>query len=150
MGTMGSSVDVVIVGGGIAGCALARAVANAGLSVVVLERQTTYRDKVRGEYLHPWGVDEAQRLGLEETLVAGGAAWITEAVGYDELFAPSEARTRPVVRKAIRSRPPRPMPAPRHAEMPEMARSTVRPAGATPYVRPAQYRAARGRRIPAA
>jgi 2-polyprenyl-6-methoxyphenol hydroxylase-like FAD-dependent oxidoreductase len=87
---MERSVDVVVVGGGIAGCALARTVAGSGSRVLVLERQTAYRDKVRGEFLHPWGVAEAIQLGLDEILLAGGGSWITEAMGYDELIAPSE------------------------------------------------------------
>ena len=45
---MDRSVDVVVVGGGIAGSALATVLARRGLDVVVLERQTAYRDKVRG------------------------------------------------------------------------------------------------------
>jgi len=94
-GAVGRSVDVVVVGGGIAGSSLAGAVARAGLEVLVLERQTSYRDKVRGEYLHPWGVAEAQRLGIDATLVAAGGSWVTEAVGYDELIPPSHA---PVIR----------------------------------------------------
>jgi 2-polyprenyl-6-methoxyphenol hydroxylase-like FAD-dependent oxidoreductase len=85
------TVDVVVVGGGIGGCAFAAAAAAQGLGVVVLERQTAYRDRVRGEYLHPWGVVEAERLGLVETLLAGGGNWVTEAIGYDELVAPSDA-----------------------------------------------------------
>jgi 2-polyprenyl-6-methoxyphenol hydroxylase-like FAD-dependent oxidoreductase len=92
---MEQSVDVVVVGGGIAGSALAGAVAESGLDVLVLERQTTYRDKVRGEYVHPWGVAEAQRLGIEGVLVAAGGSWVTEAVGYDELVPSSAA---PVIR----------------------------------------------------
>jgi flavin-dependent dehydrogenase len=38
---------VVVVGGGIAGSALAAVMARDGYQVVVLERQTAYRDKVR-------------------------------------------------------------------------------------------------------
>ncbi|MDP8932110.1 MAG: FAD-dependent oxidoreductase, partial [Actinomycetota bacterium] len=45
---MTQSADVVVVGGGIAGSALATALAMGGLEVVVLERQSAYRDKVRG------------------------------------------------------------------------------------------------------
>ena len=76
--------DVVVVGGGIAGSALAAALATAGLSVLVLERQTHYRDKVRGEYMHPWGAAEMLRLGLEETLLAAGGGYSETFVGYDE------------------------------------------------------------------
>ena len=43
------TVDVAIVGGGIAGAALATVLARDGYQVLLLERQTTYRDKVRGE-----------------------------------------------------------------------------------------------------
>ncbi len=45
--------DLVIVGGGIAGAALARATAVVGLSVLVLEREPAFRDRVRGEQMHP-------------------------------------------------------------------------------------------------
>ena len=58
-------VDVVIVGGGIAGSALATVLARHGVSVVLLEQQRTYADRVRGEYLAEWGVEIAQRLVLQ-------------------------------------------------------------------------------------
>ena len=45
------TVDVAIVGGGIAGAALATVLARDGYEVLLLERQTSYRDKVRGEVL---------------------------------------------------------------------------------------------------
>ena len=62
---MNASADVVIVGGGIAGSSLATVLAREGYQVVVLERQTAYRDKVRGEVMCCWGVAELLRLGLE-------------------------------------------------------------------------------------
>jgi flavin-dependent dehydrogenase len=46
---MARTADVVIVGGGIAGSALATVLARGGHEVVLLERQSVYRDKVRGE-----------------------------------------------------------------------------------------------------
>jgi len=86
-----SEFDVVIVGGGIAGSALAAALAPAGISVLVIERQMQYRDKVRGEYMHPWGTAEMQRLGLEEALFAAGGGFCTSVVGYGEHVDPSTA-----------------------------------------------------------
>ena len=65
--------DVAIVGGGVAGSSLAAALATAGLGVVVIEREARFRDRVRGEGIHPWGVLEAERLGLLPTLRVAGA-----------------------------------------------------------------------------
>jgi 2-polyprenyl-6-methoxyphenol hydroxylase-like FAD-dependent oxidoreductase len=64
-GTMSESrFEVGIVGGGLAGAALAWAMASRGRRVVVLERSTTFRDRIRGEWITPWGVAEAEDLGL--------------------------------------------------------------------------------------
>jgi 2-polyprenyl-6-methoxyphenol hydroxylase-like FAD-dependent oxidoreductase len=83
--------DVVVVGGGIAGGALACALARGGVRVTLLERSAEYRDRVKGEYLQPWGVAEAQRLGLLDVLVAAGGNVITRLIGYDENLEPAEA-----------------------------------------------------------
>lgn len=66
-------VDIAIAGGGVGGSALAAALAAAGLEVVVVEREAVFRDKVRGEGIHPWGYREARRLGLDGPLAAAGA-----------------------------------------------------------------------------
>ena len=52
--------DVVIAGAGIGGSALATVLARAGRSVLVLEKKTAYRDRVRGEWMAPWGVAEGR------------------------------------------------------------------------------------------
>lgn len=65
--------DVAIVGGGIAGGALATVLARDGLDVVVLEASPAYVDRVRGESLLPWGFKEAQELGVDEVLLGAGA-----------------------------------------------------------------------------
>ncbi|MFO1159345.1 MAG: NAD(P)/FAD-dependent oxidoreductase [Reyranellaceae bacterium] len=87
---MGQSHDVVIVGGGIAGAALAAVLARGGVSVTVLERELVPIDRVRGEYMPPWGVAELQRLGLLECLVAAGGIFAVRNVPYDE-DSPGEA-----------------------------------------------------------
>lgn len=60
--------DVIIVGGGLAGSTLAKNLAEHGYRVLVLERETHFRDRVRGEQMHPWGVAEARALGIYEYL----------------------------------------------------------------------------------
>lgn len=67
------NLDIVIVGGGLAGSALATLMAQKGKKVLVLEREEKFKDRVRGENFLPWGVSIARRLGLYETLIGGGA-----------------------------------------------------------------------------
>jgi 2-polyprenyl-6-methoxyphenol hydroxylase-like FAD-dependent oxidoreductase len=93
---MTESADVVVVGGGIAGSALATALARGGLEVLVLERQSAYRDKVRGEVFVPWGTAEVKRLGLEEALLAAGGGYATRLVRYDEWLSPEEAEAQAI------------------------------------------------------
>ena len=65
---MGERYDLIVVGGGIAGSSLAGRVAQGGARVLVLERETEFRDRVRGEWVAPWGVVELERLGVLERL----------------------------------------------------------------------------------
>lgn len=60
--------DLVIAGGGVAGAALAAAMSRVQARVLVVERERVFRDRVRGEGMHPWGVAEAERLGLADRL----------------------------------------------------------------------------------
>src|SRR2546426_7178031 len=62
--------DIVTVGGGLGGAALARAMAERGARVLVLERERRFSDRVRGEALMPWGGAEARALGLHTLLLA--------------------------------------------------------------------------------
>lgn len=67
------AVDVAIVGGGIAGGALAIVLKRAGLNIALIERERVYRDRIRGEAVHPWGVREINALGVRSLLDAAGA-----------------------------------------------------------------------------
>ena len=60
--------DVITVGGGLGGAALAFALAKKGISVLVLEREHQFKDRVRGEYMSPWGVAEAREIGVYEMI----------------------------------------------------------------------------------
>jgi len=88
---MAGTRDVVVVGGGIAGSALATVLARDDLDVLVLERQVAYRDKVRGETMQPWGVAEVIELGLLDTLIEAGGGHGTRFVPYDEAMDPDLA-----------------------------------------------------------
>lgn len=43
------------------------------MSVALVERETVFRDRVRGEGIHPWGIDEAEDLGIRGVLEQAGA-----------------------------------------------------------------------------
>ena len=60
--------DLITVGGGLAGAAIAKGMADRGARVLVLERELRFKDRVRGEYLTPWGAAEAQQLGVLDLL----------------------------------------------------------------------------------
>ncbi len=62
--------DIITVGGGLGGASLAKAQAECGYRVLVLEREAQFKDRVRGEWLAPWGVAEARELGVYETLIS--------------------------------------------------------------------------------
>ncbi len=60
--------DVITVGGGLGGAALARMLVENGKHVLVVEREIEFKDRIRGEAMGPWGVLELQKLGLYERL----------------------------------------------------------------------------------
>jgi 2-polyprenyl-6-methoxyphenol hydroxylase-like FAD-dependent oxidoreductase len=69
-------VDLLIVGGGPAGAALAAFAAGAGARTLVVERVRFPRDKVCGEFLSAEGCRVLERLGVLDALLAAGAEWI--------------------------------------------------------------------------
>ena len=84
-------VDVAIVGAGIGGSALAIALARGGLSVLLLEKSLEHKDVVRGEWLAPWGVEEANRLDLTDLYLSAGAHRLERHIGYNEFETPAES-----------------------------------------------------------
>lgn len=101
--------DLVIVGGGIGGSALALTMARAGRSVLLLEQTEVYEDKVRGEWIAPWGVDEVKRLDLYDLLVEAGGHHITQHVTYDETRDPAVAEAEPLPLSIFREGVPGPL-----------------------------------------
>lgn len=62
--------DILIIGGGLAGASLGLSLARSGIDVLIIEKETEYRDRVRGEVLLPWGSAEAIALGIYDVLLA--------------------------------------------------------------------------------
>ncbi|RKF82848.1 putative squalene monooxygenase [Golovinomyces cichoracearum] len=60
--------DVLIVGAGVFGCAMAFALANQGRSVILLEKSLKQPDRIVGELLQPGGVSALEKLGLSQCL----------------------------------------------------------------------------------
>ena len=63
-------VDVAIVGGGLAGCALAAALGRSGIEVVALERQPSWRWRAGGVFSSPVTLDALRRAGVDEAALA--------------------------------------------------------------------------------
>jgi 2-polyprenyl-6-methoxyphenol hydroxylase-like FAD-dependent oxidoreductase len=83
--------DVIIIGGGIGGSALAIVLARAGRAVLLLEASEQYVDRVRGEWIAPWGVTEVRRLGLYDLLMGAGGHHLTRHITFDESRDPEAA-----------------------------------------------------------
>ena len=72
---MAETYDLITVGGGLGAAALARSLAKKGARVLVIEREEKFKDRVRGEMMAPWGVAEAENLGI--------AALLRSSCGHD-------------------------------------------------------------------
>ena len=79
-----TTADVAIVGGGIAGGALAVRLARAGLGVTVLEQSVEFRDRVRGETMFPWGYAELARSGLLDIAMRAEGTVAPRVVPYGD------------------------------------------------------------------
>lgn len=54
-GGISMAYDLITIGGGLGGAALAHVMAQAGAKVLVIERAEEFTDRNRGEWLAPWG-----------------------------------------------------------------------------------------------
>lgn len=65
--------DIAIIGGGIAGPALAAALADSGYRIVLIERSTRPLDTVRGDQLQPSTCEHLDRWGVLQMMIDQGA-----------------------------------------------------------------------------
>ena len=93
----GTQPDLVVIGAGIGGSALATVMARAGLSVLLLEKSLEHRDVVRGEWIAPWGVAEVAELGLLDTYLDNGGHWLGRHTSYNEFMSREQAEAAAVV-----------------------------------------------------
>jgi squalene monooxygenase len=105
--------DVVVVGAGVFGCAVAYALANQGRSVLLLERWMREPDRIVGELLQPGGLAALQKLGLGHCVDDIDAV---PCYGYHVLYHDNDAvlaypatdpvtgRVRPVVRRNLNAK----------------------------------------------
>lgn len=94
----GDSYDIITVGGGLGGSALAVAMARKGHRVLVLEAEEEFRDRVRGEQLASWGVAESKELGIYDTLMSSCAheePWFDFFLGPMQINHRNMAETTP-------------------------------------------------------
>lgn len=83
------SADVVVVGAGVFGCAIAWAMGCQGRSVILLEKSMKQPDRIVGELLQPGGVAALEQLGMRECLEEIDAVRV---LGYDVIYHGEEVR----------------------------------------------------------
>ncbi|HUM13315.1 MAG TPA: NAD(P)/FAD-dependent oxidoreductase [Myxococcaceae bacterium] len=80
-------VDVLVAGGGPAGCTTAAAMAQLGMRTLLADAGQDRKKQLAGELLHPVGVEELTAFGFSEVLRSGGAPIIGFAVIDNERTA---------------------------------------------------------------
>jgi flavin-dependent dehydrogenase len=93
--------EVVIVGAGVAGASMAIVLARLDVSVLMLEKSAVHVDRIRGESITPWGVEEAQNLGVLDILTNAGGHFTSRLVLYGEDISPESARSRAINLSAL-------------------------------------------------
>ena len=58
----------------------------------MLEQQNQYRDRLRGEVMTPWGVAEAQQLGIMDALRDAAGLFAGRSIAYDEVLPQEVAK----------------------------------------------------------
>jgi menaquinone-9 beta-reductase len=91
-----SNPDVAIIGAGAAGGMLAAALARRNYSVLLLEKSLVHQDRVRGEWLAPWGVGEALKLETLDILEAAAGHYAPRGFNCYEFLPPDQARKRTI------------------------------------------------------
>lgn len=86
--------DIITIGGGLAGSALARAMAEQGARVLVIEKEKRFKDRVRGEIIPCWGVAELKALGADEILRSTCAR---EILWFDTYLGPLRVEHRDMI-----------------------------------------------------
>jgi 2-polyprenyl-6-methoxyphenol hydroxylase-like FAD-dependent oxidoreductase len=89
--------DIITIGGGLGGAAFARSMAERGARVLVLERETNFKDRVRGEGMTSWGSGEARELGIYDLLAGCGheVPWWDTCIGPMTVMHREMAATTP-------------------------------------------------------
>ena len=85
-----SYADIVIVGGGLSGCALAAALADGHRHVTVVEARSGRNPRFNGELIHPTGVDVLDARGFLQPLSDAGGAHVS---GFAVVPEPGEETT---------------------------------------------------------
>jgi len=94
--------EVLILGGGVAGCAAAIALARNGRRVTLIERETTPRHKVCGEFLSGEALEDLQLLGIDVTSIgAVPIDYVRLAAARRAAEAPLPFPAKSLTRKAL-------------------------------------------------
>ncbi|SEF76309.1 Dehydrogenase (flavoprotein) [Bryocella elongata] len=94
--------EVLIVGGGVAGCAAAIALARNGRAVTLFERETTPRHKVCGEFLSGEALEDLHALGIDvSTLGAVPLEYVRLAAARRAAEAPLPFKAASLTRKSL-------------------------------------------------
>jgi 2-polyprenyl-6-methoxyphenol hydroxylase-like FAD-dependent oxidoreductase len=98
---MATGAEIVIAGAGVAGASMAIVLARRGHSVLLLEKSKAHLDRVRGESITPWGVEEARQIDVLDILLDAGGHFASELVIYGEGIDPAAAEARAIDLSAL-------------------------------------------------